>query len=278
MAGKCLFCSSEWIGDLSTECFKGTSLPFHYWKKPLLTAEQKRSFIEDATAARAKDFSEIAQWLKRRKITKLFHFTHIDNLDSILRNGFQTRQYLDSNLQSYTPSDHDRLDGFLESLSFSIGRPNSLLLPYKNFQYEHKLVLLEVAANNLLTQSFGALPSNAARGYFQEILSTDKSRFVGVRGLQGMYLNEDLRKKASLPIEEPTDPQAEILFFEPIESSKIIGVHISERFPESEREKFTEIISDFPELKRDYVCKCGYFIKWNGPPHREYSISWENNG
>ena len=243
----------------------------------LLTAEQKESFIEDATESQARDFSEISQWLIRRKITKLFHFTHIDNLDAILQTGFQTRQFLDLNSQSYTPSDHDRLDGFLESLSFSIGRPNSLLLPEKNFKYEHKLVLLEVAANNLLTQSFGALPTNAANGYFQEILSTDKSRFVGIRGVQGMYLNEALRKKASLTIEEPTDPQAEILFFEPIENSKILGVHLSERFPESAREKFTQVIADFPNLKRDYACKCGFFTRWNGL-FRQYNIDWEKNG
>jgi hypothetical protein len=243
----------------------------------LLTDEQKQSFIQDAADTRARDFSEISQWLQRRKITKLFHFTHIDNLESILRDGFQTRQYLDFHQQRYTPSDHDRLDGFPESLSFSIGKPNSLLLPEKNFKYDYKLILLEVAANNLLTQSFGALPSNAAKGYFQEILSTNKSRFVGIKGLQGMYLNEELRKRACLPIEEPTDPQAEILFFEPIESTKVIGVHLSERFPESERKKFTKIVSDFPHLKYDYACKCGYFVRWSGP-YREYSIDWENNG
>jgi hypothetical protein len=139
------------------------------------------------------------------------------------------------------------------------------------------MVLLEVAANNLLTQSFGALPSNAAKAYFQEILRTDKSRFVGIKGLQGMYLNEELRKSARLPIEEPTDPQAEILFFEPIESSKILGVHLSERFPESEREKFTQVIADFPNLKRDYSCKCGFFTKWSGQ-YRQYNIDWEKNG
>jgi hypothetical protein len=277
VAGQCLFCGSEWIGELSSKRLNFCLLPLLRWKQPLLTAEQKKSFIEDAAEARAQDFSEIAEWLRRRKITKLFHFTHINNLDSILRDGFQTRQYLDSKLQNYTPSDHDRLDGFPESLSFSIGKPNSLLLPEKNSKSDYKIVLLEVAANNLLTQNFGALPSNAANGYFQEILSKDKTRFVGVKGLKGMYLNEDLRKKASLPIEEPTDPQAEILFFEPIESSKIIGVHISERFPESEREKFTKIISDYPNLKRDYVCKCGHFARWNGM-FRRYSISWENSG
>ena len=247
------------------------------WRQTLLTAEQKKSFIDYATNARARDFSAITQLLQRRKITKLFHFTHVDNLESILRLGFQTRQYLDSNRQRYTPSDHDRLDGFLESLSFSIGKPNSLLLPEKNFKYDYKLVLLEVAANNLLTQSFGALPTNAAKGYFQEILNDNKSRFVGIKGLQGMYLNEELRKRACLPIEEPTDPQAEILFFEPIESTKVIGVHLSERFPESEREKFTKIISEFPHLKCHYACKCGYFTKWSGP-YREYNIEWENNG
>jgi hypothetical protein len=242
-----------------------------------LTSDQKKAFIKDASEARVKDFTEIAQWLKRRKITKLFHFTHIDNFESILRDGFQTREQLDFNLQSYTPSDNDRLDGFLESVSFSIGKPNTLLLSDKNFKNNHKMVLFEVAANNLLTQNFGALPSNAAKGFFQEILGTDKSRFIGIRGLKGMYLNEELRKKAFLPIEEPTDPQAEILFFEPIESQKILGVHLSERFPEAERNRFTRIVSDFPNLKRDYICKCGYFTKWSGP-YRQYSIGWENYG
>ena len=244
----------------------------------MLTDEQKKRFIRDASDAQAKDFTAIANWLQRRRITKLFHFTHVDNLDSIFENGFQTRQFLNETATTYFASDNDRLDGFLESISFSIGKPNSLLLSDKNFKLDHKMVLLEVSANNLLTQSFAALPSNAAKGYFQDVLSKDHSRFLGIRGLAGMYLNEELRRKASLPLEEPTDIQAEILFFEPIDNSKILGMHVPERFPESDRDKVTKIMSKYPNLRCDYVCKCGYFVKLSGGPFRQYNIGWEING
>ncbi len=49
-----------------------------------------------------KDFCEdIENILKKHNITKLYHFTHKDNVDSILKNGLFSRLYIEKNSKSF---------------------------------------------------------------------------------------------------------------------------------------------------------------------------------
>lgn len=237
----------------------------------------KKEFINTARAAQVRDFGLIAAFLKRKGIKKLFHFTHINNLESILLNGIRTRQYLDISEMTYQVTDPDRLDNFTESISFSIGEPNRLLLPRKNFDFENHLVLLEVSANTLLTQNFAAFPSNAALGHFQDKILEDPDRYIGARGLEGLYLNKDLRNKEWLPIDVPTDTQSEILFFQPIDAEKIQRIHIPANFPLVMRPTVDKLRSypDGPHF--ELVCECGLFNRQE-TGFRRYNIGWESNG
>jgi len=242
-----------------------------------LDEASKKEFINLARTAQLKDFGKISDFLRVKGIKKLFHFTHISNLQSILLNGIRTRQYLDLSETSYQITDPDRLDKFTESISFSIGEPNRLLLPQKIFQFENQLVLLEVSANSLLTQNFAAFPSNAASGYFRSEIINNPERYIGVRGLQGIFLNSDLRNQAKLPIDVPTDTQAEILFFQPIAPDKIQKIHIPPSFPLAMRPIIDKLKSyeDFPRF--ELVCECGFFKRIEGI-FRKYNIEWEANG
>jgi len=237
----------------------------------------KRNFISAAHAAQVRDFGRIVSFLKRKGIKRLFHFTHISNLESILLNGIRTRQYLDFSETNYRVTDPDRLDNFTESISFSIGEPNRLLLPRKNFDFENQLVLLEVSANSLLTQNFAAFPSNAAGGYFQSEILNNPERYVGARALEGLYLNKDLRNEARLPIDVPTDTQSEILFFQPIEAEKIQRIHIPASFPLVMRPTMDKLRSNLDGPHYELVCECGLFDRQE-TVFRRYDIGWESNG
>ena len=242
-----------------------------------LDGASKSAFIAIARTAQVRDFGRIADFLVRKGIKKLFHFTHISNLESIVNDGIQTRQYLDYGERDYQVTDKDRLDNFTESISFSIGEPNRLLLPKKVHDFDGQLVLLEVSANSLLTQNFAAFPSNAASGYFQNEILSNPERYVGIRGLEGIYLNRELRNKARLPIDVPTDTQSEILFFEQIAPDKIQKVHIPSNFPTTFRATVDKLKSNNYGPQYELVCECGLFSRQE-TVFRRYDIGWENNG
>ena len=237
----------------------------------------KIKFINSTSVAQKKDFSKIVSFLKRRNITKLFHFTHIKNLESILSNGFQTRKFLDSNLYQFQATDPHRLDGFPESISFSIGEPNRLLFALKSFDFENQLVLLEVSANSLLTQNFAAFPSNAASGFFKEKIVNDPERYMGIKSLEGLYLNNALREKARLSSDVPTDTQSEILFFDEISPSAIQREHLPSHFPLVMLPTVQKLRSASEPTLFELRCECGLFDRQEGP-FRRYNIGWEENG
>lgn len=242
-----------------------------------LDYKAKKDFISTARTAQVRDFQNIADFLRRKGIKRLFHFTHIRNLESILLDGIRTREYLDASEMSYQVTDPDRFDNFTESISFSIGEPNRLLLQRKNFEFENQLILLEVSANSLLTQNFAAFPSNAAAGHFQSEIQNNPNRYVGIRGLEGLYLNKELRNKTRIPIDVPTDTQSEILFFQPIAPEKIQRIHISGNFPIVMRPTVDKLrtIDDGPQF--ELACECGLFDR-QASGFRRYDIGWESNG
>lgn len=243
----------------------------------MLDAKLRGVLLEAGKAALIKDFTAIKQELLNRRITKLFHFTHSSNLKSIMEIGLQTKTYLLQNSIKFIDSDQERLDGVTNSISFSIGKPNTYLLNVKNSKLNHKLVILEIAANNLLTQPFAAFPANAAKSWFREGEYEKISRYVGIKGLRGMYLHPRLRQECAIPSAEPTDVQSEILFFEPVGSRTILRIHVSKSFPESDRVEIRDLIKlgGLPPIHGD--CDCRIFEKQSGQP-RIYSPDWESYG
>jgi len=63
---------------------------------------------------------------EERNITELVHFTHIDNLISILDKGLMTVEELEESGVNYKKSDHQRLDGQKDAVSLSISFPSKM--------------------------------------------------------------------------------------------------------------------------------------------------------
>ena len=232
--------------------------------------------VKLASKYQKEDFTDIHRFIRRRKIQRLFHFTHYSNLESIFNYGIKSKKYLKSNSIEYVDADKDRFDGFLEGISISISVPNTFLFSHKNILLNQQLVLLEISANILLTQTFIATPSNAA-GPFAERIHLNPERYIGIKGLSGMFLNESLREQAKLEISEPTDQQAELLFFDDIEPSKIQRVHVGKNFSEEERVILLETSKRHSDFPFDIPCNCGYFQRWTGV-FRKWDVSWEEDG
>lgn len=237
----------------------------------------RQAFIVQAKKQQQADFAPIERFIRRRGIKRLFHFTHVANLTSILEEGIKPRLELFNASKEYEQSDPDRHDGFLEGFSVSLTRPNTLLFGKKSVQKAFKLVVLELAANCLLTQSFVAFPTNASNSTSTDGVKKNPNRYLGFQGLSGLFLENSFRTRLRLPDNEPTDLQSEILFFETIEPVKIRKIHIPSNFPIESRKEIEDLKVRFPKLDLELVCNCGILEPWTGE-FRRYSPLWETNG
>jgi hypothetical protein len=237
----------------------------------------RREYIRQAKKQQRMDFASIEELIRKRGIKRLFHFTHVSNLSSILKEGIKPRRELFQSSHQYEQCDPDRYDGFLEGFCVSLSKPNTFLFNQKSRDKEFRLVVLEIAANSLLTQPFVAFPTNAANSTSTEGVKKKPDRYLGLQGLSGMFLGESLRIRLRLPQNEPTDLQSEILFFETIEPEKILKIHVPKSFPIDSRQEVEKIKLNHQEMKIEYVCECGILKPWTGE-FRKYSSDWEKNG
>ena len=66
----------------------------------------------------------IKEFIQERGIVSLYHFTLIDNLDSILKYGLLSRDKLDENGIMYEYNDQQRLEERADAICVSISFPN----------------------------------------------------------------------------------------------------------------------------------------------------------
>lgn len=83
---------------------------------------------------------------QRKNIKHLYHFTHINNLKSILQHGFLTRNNLDNNVMEYSFNDSLRLDGVTDSISLSISHPNyKMFYKYRKLTNDNDWVVISIS-------------------------------------------------------------------------------------------------------------------------------------
>ncbi len=169
---------------------------------------------------------QIQQFCAERGIMKLLHFTRVENLCSILREGLLSRETLDSRGQQYWFNDQDRVDGYKNAICLSIGFPN-----YKMFysKREEKKKVEEVSDSHWVVLLLDAavlwkldcafFQENAASGGARISLE-DRKRPDAFRDLFQDEFHDDtkviLRQSLAIPRYFPTNPQAEILVFDRI--------------------------------------------------------------
>ena len=155
--------------------------------------------------------------LRNRHITNLVHFTPADNLESILENGMLSRNYMDDIKLDYWYTDENRIDGKLDYISNSITFPN-----YKMFwrkRHEGKPIDWIVLSidSDILIDKFDSefYRKNAAANdplkHKYEPTSNEAFEF--------MFYPED--RDPDIPANYTTDPQAEVLIPDNIDTSYI---------------------------------------------------------
>lgn len=152
-------------------------------------------------------FSEVC---KQRNIKSLYHFTAIENLNSILKYGLLSISELKKNNISYIYNDEYRMDGNPDFISCSVEFPNGQMLNYCKNKYHRKYVLLEIDINVLNYKFSKCCQTNAAvyNGLY-------------IEGIDKFYKLFENYRFESLPNNFPTDEQAEVIVKKAIEASYI---------------------------------------------------------
>jgi hypothetical protein len=157
-----------------------------------------------------------------RGIAGLCHFTLSSNLDSILRFGLVPRSALSDSRDGPRPHllpDALRIDGHLNAVNTTIGRPNNRLFYRRRKEFsEHDWVVLRIASSVIWTLDCAFVPTNAssAAGRALDIASA--------RGLVSFELMFEGPGRRSVP----TDQQAEVLVFETIAPDCIEAIEFAD--------------------------------------------------
>lgn len=166
----------------------------------------------------------IQEIVRQRDITRLFHFTHSDNLSSILENGLLSRSELDdeNNGYDYDYNDEDRIDGHPNAICLSISYPNARMFwKYRNLK-PGDWVILEIEPSILWTKNCAFYPTNAASNNvrFEELGS-----MKGSHALSALFSDEvfGIQRDEGLADKYTTDVQAEVLVFESIDPNYIVN-------------------------------------------------------
>ncbi len=231
------------------------------FEKEKRAIEEKRiAFEEDRKYT---EILKIKKILSYRKIEYLLHFTRIENLDSIMKNGIVPVSFQDSKSVSSIHNDYDRFDSQLNFTSFSLGHPNYKLFFYfrKNKYPLARWVVLLIDCSILFSPSSVVYfcDTNAARVMprtknYNELCTGDSlkkmfSETVIVNDKRMIY-----RKDLNIYDYYTTDPQAEILVSEVIDKKFIKSIYF-----ENEND-LNDFLTEYnPLYKSECIIKTNFF-------------------
>ena len=240
----------------------------------MTTSDYSGNLRINAENVNLKQNSQIASFLVKRHITKIFHFSHVDNLGTIKTHGLLSRKHLVSRGRLVRFSDEVRLDELEDAICCSLTTPNLYMLRSKIKQRGNVFILFEIPANSILYRKFACFPSNAARSDIRKLGREKPQDCTGVKGLSRMFLNREIRSKNKFSETQPTDQQAELVFFDPLPFSLVRKIHVPANLPTEKLAVLKMLESDYPDIEVEYACKCRYFE--NVDQNRVFS-KWEED-
>jgi hypothetical protein len=166
---------------------------------------------------------DIQEIVRSRQIKHLTHFTRVENLDSIVTHGLLPRSSCKSKNVQFLANDEYRHDG-QDATCASISFPNYKMF-YRLRQRDPsvKWAVIGLSPSILWTKDCAFCATNAAN---VEMTSIPIDQRKGGAAFERLFEERGKVKRleARIPDSYPTDPQAEVLIFSPIEPRFILGV------------------------------------------------------
>ena len=200
--------------------------------------------------------------VEKHGIIFLCHFTNARNLNNILKYGILPKKELIENHIPFWGNDSNRYEGCTDATCLSISFPNyRLFYKYRTIKQEEDWVVLRINPDVLFEKKCTFSWTNAA--------SSRINNLVEVRERAGRYYFDELfENNAFLPDAPsrermqhnnifdgsyPTNPQAEVLVFDRIETGRILDVCFEN---ENQMQYYREIYdTDIPFVNEQYLFK-----------------------
>ena len=186
----------------------------------------------DLRYVRLSDDSQVVDFLRERSVRFLVHFTHVDNLPSIMKKGILPRSKIK---EKGVFSDDMRLDGNGEFGCFSLSYPNYLMLYQKRRKSPCQYIILIIdieALSEIEEEDILFFPGNAARSDMRE------KGGHGTGAIEAMFAEntfskdgiEICRKEQRLESQYTTDPQAEVQIRAAVPSKYIRKIYVEDKY------------------------------------------------
>ncbi len=176
---------------------------------------------------------QIKAILLEKNIVELIHFTHVENLPSILEHGLLPP---DEQKTCFITSIHgDSCNHFLNAISLSVSFPNFQMFCAKHQKMTSNWVVISLSPDILFENRSAVLfcYENAAK--FINKIPEDPEQFIGPNAFNRMFI-ENLptyktknisRSELALPAHYTSNPQAEILYNGKILINRIRRIFVS---------------------------------------------------
>jgi hypothetical protein len=191
-------------------------------------------------------------WLEARGISRLVHFTALENVPNILKYGLIPREYLQLEVVQLALgglfSDDQRLDGLPHYNCLSISSPNYRMFSRKRDKKDYRWAVLELNPKVISHLYCLFSPTNAA--------SANSKLEDGVSGAERLFDHQALRNDLGLLAFETTDPQAETLCDSIIRPQYISQIYVSNRSSQnwlSRKGISANIDQSLFDQRRDYL-------------------------
>lgn len=169
-------------------------------------------------------------------IPYLVHFTRLCNLNRILSEGLKSRKNLEQEGREYLFSDNMRFDRHSDAICLSISFPNyKMFYSLREANSQDRWAVILIQPKLLWEKDCAFFKTNAASNDCRFLdISSRKSRqaFLELFDEQSkvfqdenrMVKSVEVRSYFNLPANYTTDPQAEVLCFESIETDYIMEI------------------------------------------------------
>lgn len=200
---------------------------------------------------------KLYSFISTHMISNIYHFTSIDNLESILEHGVLSKNKLIDKNIDFCENDNIRNDGKLDYVNTSISYFNYKML-YELTCCNSRFILLKI--NNEPLFSSTTLYSNKNAAASDAIINSDiESLFDGNR-----YYFDSSNNKHILPVNYPTNPSSEALIKDTIDSKNIIDVSYLYDIDKHDKDKVKSLTRNMhidSIERRNFPPRCDY-KKW----------------
>ncbi|PHE75169.1 hypothetical protein COF47_17350 [Bacillus wiedmannii] len=163
--------------------------------------------------------------VEARGIKYLVHFTRVENLSSIFKNGLLPVNFLNAKGMDYQFNDQFRYDNCKDANCLSIQLPNYRMFSKYRFQDKSvDWVVLGIRPEVLWEKDCVFCVENAASSSERSKSLKERKGIEAFNSLYDEYPGKPTRKQLGLSDPYPTHPQAEVLAFGLIEPKYIGGI------------------------------------------------------